>query len=113
MLPFDGSLGALDAKARRELRQDMRDIHDETGLTTSFVTHDQAEAMALADLVVVMSMGRIEQIDKPQDIRAKPAITVFESYDEIVAACCSAWNDFATNPKAIASITSRTWAEVK
>ena len=58
MLPFDGSLGALDAKARRELRQDMRDIHDETGLTTSFVTHDQAEAMALADLVVVMSMGR-------------------------------------------------------
>ena len=50
-----------------------RDIHDETGLTTVFVTHDQDEAMALADLVVVMSMGRIEQIGKPQDIRTRPA----------------------------------------
>ena len=62
---------------RRELRQGLRDIHDETGLTTVFVTHDQDEAMQLADLVVVMSGsqsgGRIEQIGKPQDIRARPA----------------------------------------
>ncbi|MFN3279841.1 MAG: putative 2-aminoethylphosphonate ABC transporter ATP-binding protein, partial [Paracoccus hibiscisoli] len=49
------------------------DIHDETGLTSVFVTHDQDEAMELADLVVVMSMGRIEQIGKPADIRARPA----------------------------------------
>ena len=67
----------LDAKVRRELRQGLRDIHDETGLTTVFVTHDQDEAMQLADLVVVMSGsqsgGRIEQIGKPQDIRARPA----------------------------------------
>ncbi|MFC3629701.1 sulfate/molybdate ABC transporter ATP-binding protein [Paracoccus angustae] len=73
MLLLDEPFGALDAKVRKELRQGLRDIHDETGLTTVFVTHDQDEAMELADLVVVMSMGRIEQIGKPGDIRAKPA----------------------------------------
>jgi sulfate transport system ATP-binding protein len=73
MLLLDEPFGALDAKVRKELRQGLRDIHDNTGLTTIFVTHDQEEAMELADLVVVMSMGRIEQIGKPQDIRAKPA----------------------------------------
>lgn len=73
MLLLDEPFGALDAKVRKELRQGLRDIHDETGLTTVFVTHDQEEAMELADLVVVMSMGRIEQIGKPADIRARPA----------------------------------------
>ena len=73
MLLLDEPFGALDAKVRKELRRGLRDIHDETGLTTVFVTHDQEEAMELADLVVVMSMGRIEQIGKPQDIRARPA----------------------------------------
>ena len=73
MLLLDEPFGALDAKVRRELRQGLRDIHDTTGLTTVFVTHDQDEAMELADLVVVMSMGRIEQIGRPQDIRARPA----------------------------------------
>ena len=72
MLLLDEPFGALDAKVRRELRQGLRDIHDTTGLTTIFVTHDQEEAMELADLVVVMSMGRIEQVGKPQDIRARP-----------------------------------------
>ena len=73
MLLLDEPFGALDAKVRKELRQGLRDIHDETGLTTVFVTHDQEEAMELADLVVVMSMGRIEQIGKPQEIQALPA----------------------------------------
>lgn len=73
MLLLDEPFGALDARVRKELRQGLRDIHDETGLTTVFVTHDQDEAMELADLVVVMSMGRIEQIGKPTDIRARPA----------------------------------------
>ena len=54
----------------------MRDIHDTTGLTTVCVTHDQDEAMELADLVVVMSMGKIEQIGKPQDIGACPALAL-------------------------------------
>lgn len=73
MLLLDEPFGALDAKVRKELRQGLRDIHDETGLTTIFVTHDQEEAMELADLVVVMSMGRIEQIGRPHDIKEKPA----------------------------------------
>jgi sulfate transport system ATP-binding protein len=73
MLLLDEPFGALDAKVRKELRQGLREIHDETGLTTIFVTHDQDEAMELADLVVVMSMGRIEQIGRPMDIRARPA----------------------------------------
>ena len=73
VLLLDEPFGALDAKVRKELRQGLREIHDETGLTTVFVTHDQDEAMELADLVVVMSMGRIEQIGRPQDIRARPA----------------------------------------
>lgn len=72
MLLLDEPFGALDAKVRRELRQGLRDIHDTTGLTSIFVTHDQEEAMELADLVVVMSMGRIEQVGKPEDIRARP-----------------------------------------
>ena len=73
MLLLDEPFGALDARVRKDLRQGLREIHDTTGLTTVFVTHDQDEAMDLADLVVVMSMGRIEQIGRPQDIRAKPA----------------------------------------
>ncbi|HVG49061.1 MAG TPA: sulfate ABC transporter ATP-binding protein [Rubellimicrobium sp.] len=73
MLLLDEPFGALDAKVRKELRQGLRDIHDTTGLTTIFVTHDQEEAMELADFVVVMSMGRIEQVGKPAEIRAKPS----------------------------------------
>lgn len=77
MLLLDEPFGALDARVRRELRQGLRDIHDTTGLTTVFVTHDQEEAMELADLVVVMSQtpqgGRIEQVGRPADLRARPA----------------------------------------
>ena len=72
MLLLDEPFGALDAKVRKELRHGLRHIHDTTGLTTIFVTHDQEEAMELADLVVIMSMGRIEQVGKPAEIRAKP-----------------------------------------
>ena len=73
MLLLDELFGALGAKVRKELRKGLREIHNTTGLTTVFVTHGQEEAMELADLVVVTSMGRIEQIGKPQDIRARPA----------------------------------------
>ncbi|WP_171060582.1 sulfate/molybdate ABC transporter ATP-binding protein [Poseidonocella sp. HB161398] len=73
MLLLDEPFGALDAQVRRELRQGLRDIHDETGLTTVFVTHDQEEALTLADRVAVMSMGRIEQAGTPEEIRHRPA----------------------------------------
>ncbi len=72
MLLLDEPFGALDARVRKELRTGLREIHDQTGLTTVFVTHDQSEAMELADLVVVMSMGRIEQVGTPLEIRQRP-----------------------------------------
>lgn len=82
MLLLDEPFGALDARVRKELRQGLREIHDSTGLTTVFVTHDQDEAMQLADLVVVMSMGRIEQVGRPQDIRARPATAFVREFIE-------------------------------
>ena len=80
MLLLDEPFGALDAQVRLELRAGLRDIHDATGLTTVFVTHDQDEAFALADRVVVMSTGRIEQVGTPQDIRRHPARGFVETF---------------------------------
>jgi sulfate transport system ATP-binding protein len=73
MLLLDEPFGALDAKVRKELRHWLRRVHDETGVTTIFVTHDQEEAMDLADRVVVMREGRIEQIGTPETLDARPA----------------------------------------
>ena len=73
VLLLDEPFGALDAKVRVELRRWLRQIHDDTGYTTVFVTHDQEEALELADRVVVLNDGRIEQIGTPDDIYADPA----------------------------------------
>jgi sulfate transport system ATP-binding protein len=73
VLLLDEPFGALDAKVRVELRRWLRTIHDETGLTTVFVTHDQEEALELADRVVVMNKGRIEQDGTPDDVYSRPA----------------------------------------
>jgi sulfate transport system ATP-binding protein len=73
MLLLDEPFGALDAKVRKELRVWLRRLHDKTGLTTVFVTHDQEEALQLADFVAVMNAGRIEQIGTPSEIRGTPA----------------------------------------
>ncbi|NEX92978.1 sulfate/molybdate ABC transporter ATP-binding protein [Caulobacter sp. 17J65-9] len=73
MLLLDEPFGALDAKVRRELRRWLRQIHDETGVTTVFVTHDQEEAMDLADRVVVLNAGRVEQIGTPAELQKTPA----------------------------------------
>ncbi len=72
MLLLDEPFGALDAKVRKELRTDLRRIHDHAGVTTVFVTHDQEEAFAVADLVAVMKDGRIEQYGTPADVRRNP-----------------------------------------
>jgi sulfate/thiosulfate transport system ATP-binding protein len=72
MLLLDEPFGALDAKVRKELRIWLRHIHDKAGVTTVFVTHDQDEAFAVADLVAVMNAGRIEQMGTPQDVRRDP-----------------------------------------
>ena len=72
LLLLDEPFGALDAKVRKELRGELRRIHDATGVTTILVTHDQEEAMALADRVVLMNKGRIEQIGTPQELDQTP-----------------------------------------
>jgi sulfate transport system ATP-binding protein len=73
VLLLDEPFGALDARIRQELRQELRRVHDELGTTTVFVTHDQDEAFELADRVVVMEAGRIEQIGTPDEISERPA----------------------------------------
>jgi len=83
LLLLDEPFGALDTKVRKELRGELRRIHDATGVTTILVTHDQEEAMALADRVVLMNQGRIEQIGAPHELDAAPASPfVFEFLGE-------------------------------
>jgi len=72
VLLLDEPFGALDAKVRRDLRRWLREIHDKTGHTTVFVTHDQEEALELADRVVVMNQGRIEQVGTPGEVYDRP-----------------------------------------
>ena len=73
VLLLDEPFGALDAKVRKELRRWLRRLHDEMGLTSIFVTHDQEEALELADRVVVMNHGAIEQIGTPEEVYNAPA----------------------------------------
>ena len=73
VLLLDEPFGALDAKVRKDLRRWLRELHDKTGVTTVFVTHDQEEALELADRVVVMSRGRIEQVGSTSEVYEQPA----------------------------------------
>ena len=72
VLLLDEPFGALDAQVRKELRKWLREIHDKTGHTTVFVTHDQEEALELADRLVVMSQGKIEQVGTPDEVYDRP-----------------------------------------
>ena len=73
VLLLDEPFSALDAKVRKELRAWLRNLHDEMHVTTVIVTHDQEEAMEVADRIVVMNKGRIEQIGTPAEIYDQPA----------------------------------------
>ncbi|WP_269790300.1 sulfate/molybdate ABC transporter ATP-binding protein [Stenotrophomonas sp. Iso1] len=73
VLLLDEPFGALDAQVRRDLRRWLRELHDRTGLTTVFVTHDQEEALELADRVAILNRGRIEQIGTPGEVYDQPA----------------------------------------
>jgi sulfate transport system ATP-binding protein len=73
VLLLDEPFGALDAKVRQELRQWLRRLHDEIGMTSVFVTHDQEEAFEVADQVVVMNRGKIEQNGTPREVFDHPA----------------------------------------
>ena len=72
VLLLDEPFGALDAKVRKELRRWLRRLHDELHITSIFVTHDQEEALEVADRVVVINKGKIEQVGSPQDVYDHP-----------------------------------------
>src|SRR5580704_8603094 len=72
VLLLDEPFGSLDAKVRKELRRWLRDLHSEIHVTSVFVTHDQEEALGVADRVVVMDRGRIEQTGTPEDVYERP-----------------------------------------
>ena len=72
VLLLDEPFGALDATVRKSLRKELRRIHDATGVTTIFVTHDQEEALELADRVAILNLGVIEQVGTPQEVHDAP-----------------------------------------
>jgi len=72
VLLLDEPFGALDAKVRKELRRWLRRFHDEVPITTLFVTHDREEAMEIADEIVVMNTGRVEQAGAPEELYDRP-----------------------------------------
>jgi sulfate transport system ATP-binding protein len=80
VLLLDEPFGALDARVRKDLRRWLREVHDETGVTTVFVTHDQDEALELADRVAILSRGRLEQIGTPDEVHDHPASAFVMSF---------------------------------
>jgi sulfate transport system ATP-binding protein len=85
MLLLDEPFGALDAQVRRELRRWLREVHDRAGVTTVFVTHDQEEALNLADRVAVLKDGELVQLGTPAEVYDHPANAFV--YDFLGAAC--------------------------
>jgi sulfate/thiosulfate transport system ATP-binding protein len=85
MLLLDEPFGALDAQVRRELRRWLRDLHDRAGVTTVFVTHDQEEALDLADRVAILRGGELIQLGTPNEVYEHPADPFV--YDFLGAAC--------------------------
>jgi sulfate transport system ATP-binding protein len=80
VLLLDEPFGALDAKVRFELRRWLRALHDEMHITSVFVTHDQEEALEVADVVAVMNHGKIEQIGSPEEVYTQPATPFVRSF---------------------------------
>ncbi|MEQ1576599.1 MAG: TOBE-like domain-containing protein, partial [Hyphomicrobium sp.] len=80
VLLLDEPFGALDAKVRKELRRWLRRLHDELHISSIFVTHDQEEALEVADRVVLMNRGRVEQIGNPHEIYNEPATSFAYSF---------------------------------
>jgi putative spermidine/putrescine transport system ATP-binding protein len=80
VLLLDEPLSALDAKVRVQLRDEIRRIQTDLGITTLFVTHDQEEALAVADRVAVMRDGNIEQVGTPEDLYTKPATSFVATF---------------------------------
>lgn len=80
VLLLDEPFGALDAQVRKELRRWLRELHDELHVTSLFVTHDQEEALEVADRVVLMNAGKVEQIGTPAEVYDQPASAFVHSF---------------------------------
>ena len=80
LLLLDEPFGALDAKVRKELRRWLRELHEQMGLTSIFVTHDQEEALELADRIVVLNQGAIEQVGTPEQVYMEPETSFVASF---------------------------------
>jgi sulfate/thiosulfate transport system ATP-binding protein len=91
VLLLDEPFGALDARVRKELRAWLRRLHDETHVTTVFVTHDQEEAMEVADRIVVMNNGAVEQVGPPRELYEHPANAFVMSFIGPVNQLGDAW----------------------
>jgi len=99
VLLLDEPFGALDAKVRKELRRWLRRLNDRMKMTSLFVTHDQEEALEVADRVVVMSNGRIEQIGTPREVYERPANPfVFEFLGAVNKLACDVRAGRANHP---------------
>jgi iron(III) transport system permease protein len=88
LLVFDEPLSNLDARLRAAMRRELRRIHDDAGATSLYVTHDQVEAMAMADRVVVMKDGRVRQVGTPREVFSRPAdgyVADFVGYENVIA----------------------------
>jgi len=97
VLLLDEPFGALDAKVRKELRRWLRQLHDEVPVTSLFVTHDQDEALEVADRVVVLNAGRIEQVGTAEDLLLAPAtpfVSDFLGHDEALVGERLDWRQF-------------------
>lgn len=86
VLLLDEPFGALDARVRKELRRWLRVFHEETRLTTLFVTHDQDEAFEVADRVVIINNGAVQQVGSPLEVRENPANSFVEEFLDLQAA---------------------------
>ncbi len=80
VLLLDEPLSNLDANLREEMRFEIRRLHDETGITMIYVTHDQAEAMVISDRIAVINQGRVEQVGQPHEIYEKPRTRFVASF---------------------------------
>jgi sulfate transport system ATP-binding protein len=85
VLLLDEPFGALDARVRKDLRKWLRELHQRTGHTTLFVTHDQDEAFELADRIAILDHGRIEQVGTAAEILDRPATPFIDSFIEGIA----------------------------
>lgn len=106
MLLLDEPLSALDAKIRVSLREQIREIQRELGITTVFVTHDQEEALSISDRIVVLSGGRVEQFDRPFEIYNRPATKFVATFVGTLNTLAARVTDTAAKKVAIGDVTA-------